>query len=67
MAYTAQIIGGKHSGLTFEIEQLTGAIEVPGTLDDGTLGQFIYYRQPTITPVKDGGVVFYAPERRCHP
>ena len=64
MKYTAQIIGGKHSGLSFEIKELVGAIEIPGLLDDGSLNSFMYYRQPVIRPVSDGGIVFYAPERR---
>lgn len=64
MTYKAVIIGGKHSGQEFQIENLTGAIEAPGFLDSGEFALFTYYRQPTVTPVKDSGTVFYGPERR---
>ena len=64
MAYKAVIIGGKHSGKEFTIQNLTGSIEVPGVSDAGKFALFTYHRQPTVSKVKDGGVVFYAPERR---
>ncbi|AIM40705.1 hypothetical protein N22_003 [Idiomarinaceae phage 1N2-2] len=65
MAYTAVLIDGPASGQSFRIEQLFGKIEIPVAGDmhsQGALeGLATYERQPTVTPVKEGGTVFYKP------
>lgn len=62
--YTAVIIGGNHSGLKFDIHFLPGIIEVPDYDDSGELVHFVYYRQPAISPIKEGGIVFFKPNKK---
>ena len=64
MTYKAVIIGGKHSGQEFEMNKLWGSIQACHGDTPEDMEICVYHRQPTVTPVKDGGVVFYAPERR---
>ena len=64
MAYKAVIIGGKHSGQEFQLNRLWGSIQAVHGESPEDFEICTYHRQPTVSKIKDGDVVFYAPEHR---